>query len=130
MPDRRFWKIIIIEKLLLLLETLFYLKVKNAVIWSDEAAAHFKNCHSIASMSSSDIFSEWNFYESYHGKRPHDGDDAVLKCHVWRKKLWQIILNNAYAFYNEVNSAHSNIKCWYVSDDEIQTQILKNEKNV
>lgn len=42
----------------------FDIKVKNTIIWSDRDAAHFKNLYSIAPMSPSDIFSEWNFVSS------------------------------------------------------------------
>ena len=60
------------------------LKVKNTIIWSDGAAAHFKNQYSIASTSFLHIFSEWNFCESYHGKEQHEEVGTVLKQHVWK----------------------------------------------
>lgn len=65
----------------------FNFRVKRAIIWSDGAAAHFKNRYSIASMTMSDVFSEWKFSASYHGKGPHDGVGTTLKRHVWKKIL-------------------------------------------
>ena len=43
---------------------------------------------------------------------------------MWKKSAAEaIIVNNAYYFHTEVNSDQLNIKCLYVSEKKIQTQI-------
>lgn len=101
-------------------EKLLNFKVEKAVIWSDGAAAHFKNRYSIACMTISNVFVQWNFSASYHGKGPHDGVGATLKRHVWKKILQrQIVVKNAEEFFTEVNGAVLNVRCLYVSEKDI-----------
>jgi len=106
----------------------FNFKVEKAIIWSDGAAAHFKNRYSIASMTISSVFFQWNFSASYHGKGPHDGVGATLKRHVWKKVLQrQIVVKNAEEFFTEVNGAVSNVRCLYISEKDITEKSVELE---
>lgn len=37
--------------------------------------------------ASSSMYSEWNFFKSYHGKGPHDGIGGAVKRTIWKKVL-------------------------------------------
>lgn len=84
----------------------------------------------MALMFSDSVFSEWNFTASYHGKGLHDGVGAVSKRHVWKKVLQgQKIIKSAKEFFNEVKTAHMNIKCIFVDEQGIIPELEEIEKN-
>lgn len=100
-------------------------KIISINIWSDGAAAHFKNRYSMSLLFSDALYVEWNFSASYHGKGPHDGIGAVLKRHVWKKVLQgKTIIKNAFEFFKEVaNRSESNITCLFVEEKEILQEL-------
>ena len=49
-------------------------KIEEVIVWSDGAASQFKCRQTMVHMLQSKFnMSSWNFFESYHGKGPHDG---------------------------------------------------------
>lgn len=54
-------------------------KVEEVMVWSDGAAAQFKCRHTMGHMLKSNYnITSWNFFESYHGKGPHDGIGKLM----------------------------------------------------
>lgn len=48
--------------------------IDEVIVWSDGAASQFKCRYTMVHMLLSKFYiSSWNFFESYHGKGPHDG---------------------------------------------------------
>lgn len=102
-------------------------QVNKVFVWSDGAASQFKSRYTMGLMSADNIYSEWNFSESYHGKGPHDGVGAALKHHVWKKVLQkQIIVKTANDFYTEVKSA-LNVRCLLIPEFEITNKVAQLE---
>lgn len=96
-------------------------------LWTDGAAAHFKNRFSMAALTfHKDIHNctaEWNFQESYHGKGPHDGVGAVLKWNVYRRVLQgRCTVRSARDFYEEAKKVTEKTELLYVSKDDLKMQ--------
>lgn len=96
-------------------------------LWTDGAAAHFKNRFSMAALTFHkdihDCTAEWNFQESYHGKGPHDGVGALLKWNVYRRVLQgRCTVMSARDFYEEAKKLTDKTELLYVSTDDIQMQ--------
>ena len=78
--------------------------VDHAHLWSDDASQHFKNTCSMTALSHHiflhDCTADWNFFESYHGKGPHDGIGGALKSGIkLRLKRRSHLVHNAYDVY-------------------------------
>ena len=70
--------------------------VDKVTLWTDGADANFKNRFSMSIFSTSTNFESWNFFESYHGKGPHNSIGAAVKNFVWNKILaHSITIRNA-----------------------------------
>lgn len=64
------------------------------------------------------------FCEFYNGKGPGESTSELLKRHATKKLLQkQIMINNVYNFYYVITSARLKVKCLYVPENAIQTQI-------
>lgn len=93
------------------------INVESVILWTDGAAAHFKNRYSMMTLTSSNVYRSWNFTESYHGKGPHDGVGAVVKRNVWHRVLrGKAIVRNAKDFFLELEKMTMKTKCLFVSE--------------
>lgn len=101
--------------------------IERLSIWTDGAAAHFKNKKAMAALTHyRDLHScigSWNFNESYHGKGPHDGIGAVLKWNVYRKVMQgKTVVRSASDFYKISCEITSKTVVLYVSNEDIDSK--------
>ena len=109
------------------------LPIKHISLWTDGAAAHFKNRFSITALSFYDQIheatAEWNFFESYHGKGPHDGIGALIKWNVYRRVLQgRATVRSALDLYKIAIEISKKTTVLYVSKNDIESEKAGYEK--
>ncbi len=86
------------------------IQVHSIYIRTDGTTAHFKNRYSVLTLTFYDTIhnldtqAEWYFFESYHGKGPHDRICALIKWNVYRRVLHGCaVVRNAKDLLNTAN---------------------------
>lgn len=64
---------------------------------------------------------EWNYFATSHGKGAVDGVGAVLKRKIWQiTKTKNIVLPNAFSFFECARHNVHGIDIYYISSDQIE----------
>ncbi|XP_017485824.1 PREDICTED: uncharacterized protein LOC108374346 [Rhagoletis zephyria] len=100
--------------------------ISTVFIFSDGSTSQFKNKYILTSIPSfvSEFglkHLEWNFFATSHGKGAVDGVGAVVKRKVWQAvKTNNIILPDAFAFYECAGKIIEGVRLLYISSKEIE----------
>lgn len=66
---------------------------------------------------------QWKFFESYHGKGPHDGIGALIKLNMYHKVLQgHASICSALDLYKIANEISNKTTVIYVSKNEIESE--------
>lgn len=106
------------------------ININHVHLWTDGAAAHFKNRYSMVALSHHrqlhGCLADWSFMESYHGKGPHDGIGAVIKHNVYRRALQnrpgEPVVTRAKDVFRVATELMDKTVCLYVSKEDIEGQ--------
>lgn len=112
-----------------------YKDISSIYIFSDGSSAQFKNKFILKSIPSfvnefSCKYLEWNFFATSHGKGAVDGIGAIVKRKVWQVvKANELILPDAFSFYECAHKYVEGVNLLYVAAEEIETlSSILNEK--
>ena len=79
-----------LEKVLNLVK-IKYPMLQKCVYLSDGDGSHYKNCKAFSNLCHNEsdfgLNIEWNFFATFHGKSPCDGDGGTVKCLVGNARL-------------------------------------------
>ena len=103
--------------------------LKKVIHFTDGAASQYKNCKNFTNLlfrkENFGVEGEWHFFATSHGKGPCDGIGGTIKRLARRASLQnEITIQTPLALFLWCNSNIENIKCFFVSSDDIsQTEI-------
>lgn len=103
--------------------------VKKVIHFTDGAASQYKNCKNFTNLlfhkEDFGVEGEWHFFATSHDKGPCDGIGGTIKRLSRRASLQnEITIQTPLALILWCNSNIENIKCFFVSSDDIsQTEI-------
>ena len=109
-----------------------YPNVKKVIYFSDGASSQYKNFKNLANLcnhyADHNLYAEWHFFATSHGKSPCDGIGGTVKRLVARASLQATVNNQILTPHDMYSWARNNIhgiEFFYVTQNQVQENAIK-----